>query len=73
MFINATGFPLDASWPLLVTIRGVPCRDLVRHSQEQLSCTVPRGYGSAAPLVLHTPLQTSNADVTIAYGAPVST
>ena len=72
VLLNATGFPLDPDWPLLVTVRDVACTNLIRHSLDQLSCTVPRGYGPTAPMKLHTPLQTSNSNVTIAYGAPSS-
>ena len=72
MFVNASGFPLDTEWPVLVTVRGVACEHLVRRSLDLLTCVVPRGYGAAAPVVLHTLLQSSNADVTIAYGAPTS-
>jgi hypothetical protein len=69
--ITVDNLPVDARWPVAVTIRGNPCSGVTRVGSV-ITCIAPRGFGSTADLVVHTPRQRSENPLllTVSYLSP---
>jgi hypothetical protein len=67
--VYGRGFP-PLAWPLAVVVGGALCEVVeVARSDTRVTCHAPRG-GGAQPVVVFTPLQSSNQSLSLTYAPP---